>query len=80
MIQKTKKHLIESEKTYFQHLKGAFFYGFKMLIGSLMSFIHGIFPFFFEGNTAKIVIDIYHDELKNHKNQNYQNYIKNKEI
>jgi hypothetical protein len=76
MINKSKKHLIESEKTYLNHLKGAIFYGFKMIIGGIISIIHGLFPFLFDGITAKIIIDIYHRELKNHKNKKYQNYIK----
>ena len=74
----SKIHLSESHKTFYQHFKGAFYYGYKMLIGALASFIHGLFPFLLDGLIAKTIIDIYYDELHNHKNEKYQNYIKTK--
>jgi hypothetical protein len=74
----SKKHLNESQKNYNEHLRGAFYYGYKMFIGSIASFIHGLFPCFLDGISAKIIIDIYHNELKNHKNEKYQKWIKEK--
>lgn len=74
----SKTHLQESHKTYRQHFNGAFFYGYKMFIGAIASFIHGLFPFLFDGITAKIIIDIYYDELDEHKNEKYQKYIEMK--
>ena len=76
----SQNHLRESQKTYTEHFKGAFYYGYKMLIGALASFMHGLFPFLFDGLTAKTVIDIYYDELHNHKNEKYQDYIKTKTL
>lgn len=78
IFNKSKEHLIDSQKTYKQHLKGAYYYGYKLFIGSITSFIHGLFPFLFQGTSAKIIIDAYYDELHNHKNPEYQQYIKDK--
>jgi hypothetical protein len=78
ILTKSKKHLIDSQKTYRKHFTGAFYYGYKLLIGSITSFIHGIFPFLFNGIAAKIIIDTYYDELHNHKNKEYQEYIQEK--
>ena len=75
---KSKQHLTDSQKTYNEHFKGAYYYGYKLFIASITSFIHGLFPFLFQGNAAKIIIDIYYDELHNHKNPEYQQYIKDK--
>ena len=75
---KTKNHLKDSQKTYKEHLKGAFFYGLIMIFGGICSFIHGLFPFLLDGKTAKIIIDIYYDQLHNHPNLKYREYIKSK--
>ena len=78
ILTNSKKHLEDSQKTYNQHFKGAYYYGYKLFIGSITSFIHGLFPFLFQGTAAKIIIDAYYDELHNHKNKEYQDYIKQK--
>lgn len=78
ILTNSKKHLEDSKKTYLQHLKGAYYYGYKLFIGSITSFIHGLFPFIFKGTAAKIIIDTYYDELHNHNNSEYQKYISDK--
>jgi hypothetical protein len=78
IIKKSKEHLEDSGKTYRQHFSGAYYYGFRLIIAAIASFIHGIFPFLLRGTAALTIIDAYYDELHNHKNSEYQKYIKDK--
>jgi len=78
MINNSKLHLKKSQETYWAHLFWAVTAGFKMIAVGMSSIIHGIVPGLFQGNAAKLVIDFYHQRLKNHPNSEYQQYIKNK--
>lgn len=53
------RHLSENKETYWEHFKFAFKYGAKLLVASLTSFIHGIFPFLFVAHSANTVKKIY---------------------
>lgn len=77
-IKNTKIHLLNSEKTYKEHLMGALINGLLLIFSGLISIIHGFFPFLFTGFTAKTIINIYYRELHNHKNKDYQKMIKEK--
>ena len=41
------KHLVDQNLTYFQHLRFAWGLALQLLIGSLISLVHGILPFIF---------------------------------
>jgi hypothetical protein len=78
ILRDSKEHLEDSQKTYRQHLYGALYYGVKLFIGAIASVIHGLFPFLLRGTAAIIIIDTFYDELYNHKNKEYQAYMKAK--
>lgn len=44
MLETSKKHLKDVNKSYKEHFKIAFFYGFLLLHGAFASFIHGLIP------------------------------------
>lgn len=70
-----KKHLEKSKVNYKQHFGWAMLSGFRLIYAGIASIIHGIFPSLFDGTPAKIVIDIYHNHLEKHPNEDYQKYI-----
>jgi hypothetical protein len=72
-----KNHLDKSQTTYFAHLKWALWAGMKLLWAGIASIIHGIVPSWFDGVAAKTVIDLYHSQLSNHPNPDYQLQIRN---
>ena len=72
-----RKHLIKSEVTYRQHTIHAIGTGFRLIWGGITSIIHGICPMLFDGNTPRMIIDIYHDHLISHKNKEYKEMISN---
>ena len=39
------EHLRAIDKSYFEHLKDALYYGFRLLIGGIGAILHAIFPF-----------------------------------
>lgn len=77
MLKLSKKHLAESQCTYFEHLKFAVYAGGVLLIAAVASFIHAIIPALFQGISAYSVIRLYHQRLINHPNNLYQEWIKN---
>lgn len=80
MIKKSIKHLEKSQEGYVSHFIWAEFSGFKLIIAGLASLIHGLIPGLFPGIAARTVIDLYHQRLINHPNDEYQNYINNIKI
>jgi len=48
------KHPNSIGESYFQHMRFAFTFGGKMVIGGLACIIHGIFPFLFESTGSTI--------------------------
>lgn len=72
------KHLEKSKVNYVQHFCWAMIAGLRLIYAGLASIIHGFFPSLFDGTPAKVVIDIYHDHLKNHPNDDYQKLINQK--
>ena len=54
-------------ETYFQHMRCASYYGFKMIISGVAAVVHAIFPFLFEtaaSDCAKMV----NEEVNRRKN------------
>lgn len=75
VISKSKKHLEESQCSYFEHLKFAIYAGVAMIISGLASIIHAVVPAWFQGTAAFTVIDLYKKRLENHPNPMYKNRI-----
>lgn len=78
MINKSKKHLKESQISYFAHLFWAVTAGIKLIWAGAASLIHALIPAWFPGTAAYTVIDLYHKRLENHPNKDYKNYIDSK--
>ena len=70
-----RKHLTKSKVNYLQHFCWAMVAGCRLIYAGIASIIHGLFPSLFDGVPAKVVIDIYHNHLKNHPNDDYQKLI-----
>lgn len=68
-----KKHLKESKCTYLEHYAFAFKAGILMIIGGLVSIIHAFLPCVFQKTSAKIVLYLYNNRIKNHPNKTYRN-------
>lgn len=63
IIKKINEKLLRHPKsigeTYLQHLKHAFSFGISMLKGSLVCFIHGLFPFIFIDKGSKCINELH---------------------
>jgi hypothetical protein len=79
MFNKSKKHLSESNISYFDHMTFAIYAGFRLLLAGISSIIHSIIPSLFSGTAAKTVIDLYFERLQDHPNKNYKEYIEKKQ-
>ena len=53
------EHLRSINKSYYVHLKDAFYYGLRLLIGGLAAIIHAIFPFIFTSVASDTVNDLH---------------------
>lgn len=51
-------HLKEKNMTYFAHLKQAWTVSIKMAVGSIVCFIHGLYPDLFQTTGTSIAKDI----------------------
>jgi hypothetical protein len=71
------QHLKDSQTSYFEHLKFAIYAGFLLFYAAIASIIHAIFPFFFKGTAAFIVIKLYKQRLENHPNPSYKAWLQN---
>ena len=76
-MQILKQHLIDSNTTYLNHLKFAIYASLLLIYASVASLIHAIFPFFFKGTAAYIVIKLYKQRLENHPNPVYKAWVQN---
>lgn len=63
-MNKTAKHLQDSQMTYVQHLKHSMVQSAKLLSIAIKSVIHGIFPWFFINSGPLGIYKIY-KEIKN---------------
>ena len=53
------EHLRSINKSYFQHLKAALYYGFRLLIGGIGAILHAIFPFILTSIASDTVNDLH---------------------
>ena len=56
-------------ETYFEHLVFAWSFGFQMLIGSIVCFLHGVFPFLMPTTGGQTVIELHNRLLSARKRQ-----------
>jgi hypothetical protein len=75
MIKASKQHLKNSNESYLKHMIWATMSGLRLILGGLVSIVHGFVPALFQAYTAKLVIKLYYTRLDNHPNKEYQDYI-----
>lgn len=54
-----KEHPEEVGENYVEHLGTAASFSARMFVGSLICFVHGIFPFLFKKSGSRIVTDLH---------------------
>ena len=59
------KHPNENNMTYCKHIKQAWYMAFKMLLGFIVLFIHGIVPGVFTTTGSNIIKELHKDILIN---------------
>ena len=72
------QHLKDSDTTYINHAKWAFYASVRLIWAGITSFIHAICPSLFPGTSARTIIDLYHERLVDHPNPYYTQYINQK--
>ena len=53
------KHLRAIDKSYFEHLKDALYYGFRLLLGVIGAILHAIFPFILTTIASDTIDDLH---------------------
>ena len=53
------EHLRAIDKSYFEHLKDALSYGFRLLIGGIGAILHAIFPFILTTIASDTINDLH---------------------
>ena len=53
------EHLRAIDKSYFEHLKDALYYGFRLLIGGIGAIFHAIFPFILTSIASDTINDLH---------------------
>ena len=53
------EHLRAIDKSYFEHLKDALYYGFRHLIGGIGAILHAIFPFILTSIASDTINDLH---------------------
>ena len=71
-LKNQKKHYIDDNETYFQHMSVAHNISFLLFKASMMAFINFLIPAFFQTNARKKIITLhnYLEEKKRIKNEN----------
>lgn len=59
-------HLTEVEQTYWQHLVHSFKQSNALIVIAVKSYIHGVFPMFFEGDGPTGIYKIYKEIRRMH--------------
>ena len=59
MIKKSKVHLSEANKNYFQHMRIALKISFELLSGATMAFMHAFLPSIFTTSASKKIRYLY---------------------
>ena len=53
------EHLRAIDKSYFEHLKDALYFGFRLLIGGIGAILHAIFPFILTSIASDTINDLH---------------------
>ena len=53
------EHLRAIDKSYFEQLKDALYYGFRLLIGGIGAILHAIFPFIHTSIASDTINDLH---------------------
>ena len=53
------EHLRAIDKSYFEHLKDALYYGFRLLIAGIGAILHAIFPFILTSIASDTINDLH---------------------
>ena len=59
MIKNSKKHLMDAEENYLQHMGAALKISSQLLIASLQAFFHSIIPALFTKNASSKIKELY---------------------
>ena len=57
------EHLRMIDKSYFEHLKGGFYFGYRLIVGGVGAIIHAIFPFILTTIASDTVNDLHKMEI-----------------
>ncbi len=61
ITQHLNQHLEEAEMSYWSHLTHAFHMSNRLVVVSLKSYVHGVFPFLFKTAGPREVIEMYYE-------------------
>lgn len=61
VVAASRHHLVETGMGYWPHLTHAFHQSNRLIFVAIKSYIHGIFPMWFEADGPKTIIRIYHE-------------------
>lgn len=53
------EHLESIDKSYFEHLKDALYYGIRLLIAGIGTILHAVFPFIFTTIASDTINDLH---------------------
>ena len=59
MIKNSKKHLMDAEENYLQHMSAAIKISSQLLIASLQAFLHSIIPALFTKSASSKIKELY---------------------
>ena len=59
MIKKSKKHLSDSQETYFQHMAAALSISCQLFIASIKALIHSLLPNLFTKSASSKINELY---------------------
>jgi len=63
-MNKFTEHPASINETYWEHLRMATRFACKLLLASLVCFVHAVLPFVFEKKGSEIVTDLYQSMLE----------------
>ena len=58
MFYSSKKHLKETNKSYFKHMFFALEISIKLILAGITAFVHSLIPGFFKKNASTIIINL----------------------
>lgn len=64
IMNKFTEHPASVNESYCQHLRAASTFAYKLLVASMVCFIHAFLPFLFEKKGSQIVLDLHQSMLE----------------